>query len=77
MVLLDSFYCGSCHLERDELYWKIHTFISVLWNIFYISLIKNIKYVKLIGGITMCLDMYYDINSVRQHNCFLLHKVIT
>ena len=21
-------------------------------------------------GITMCLDTYYDINSVRQHNCF-------
>jgi len=22
------------------------------------------------GGITMCLDTYYDINSVRHHNCF-------
>ena len=22
------------------------------------------------GGIMMCLDTYYDINSVRQHNCF-------
>jgi len=21
-------------------------------------------------GITMCLDTYYDTNSVRQHNCF-------
>ena len=28
-------------------------------------------------GITQCLDTYYKINIVHQHNCFLLHKVIT
>ena len=50
------FYCGSCHLERNELNWKIHAFISELWNIFYISFIKNIQYVNLIGDNTMCLD---------------------
>ena len=77
MVLLVSFTVVPVILKRDELYWKIHTFISVLWNIYYISLIKNIQYVNVIGGIRMCLDTYYDNSSVRQQNCFLLHKVIT
>ena len=27
-------------------------------------------YATLNEGITMCLDTYYDINIVRQHNCF-------
>jgi len=29
-------------------------------------------YRDLNGGITMCFDTYYDINSVRQHNCFII-----
>jgi hypothetical protein len=29
------------------------------------------------GGIKVCSDTYYDINSVSQQNRFLLHKVIT
>jgi len=28
------------------------------------------------GGSSV-VNTYYDINSVRQHNCILLHKVIT
>ena len=34
------------------------------------------RYACLNGGITMCLDTYYDINSVRHHNCFIITQVI-
>jgi len=32
--------------------------------------ISDTTFMNLNKGITMCLDTYYDINSVRQHNCF-------
>ena len=35
---------------------------------------SNVK-TNLNGGITVCLDTYYHINNVRQHNCFFITQV--